>query len=499
MGAGQSRIVVQFVTESVLLSLIGAALGLIVASWSLVAIKAGMPAEVEKYILGWKDISLDGRALAFTVLAAVAAGILAGLAPAWQCSRPNLAQALKEGGRGGSAGRERHRLRDVLVAAEIALSVVLLVGASLMVRGVSATSQDDRAFEPKTLLTFQLAITETKYREPYQEAAFYRDLLQKLRAVPGAQAVAAVSSLPHSGHSSWRPIVIEGQVPEPGYAPTAQIQAASASYFRTLHVPLLAGRLLAESDGAETPPVVVISEAMARRWWPGQPFPLGKRIRFGSPDAGARWFTIAGVAGNVLANIFQRGPRPMVFVPYQQLPGRWMDFAIRAAGDPMRLAPAATAAIRSIDPQQPVSGVFTLDVLRRNEATGLLLRSIGDGRLRFAGAGTLGGGSLRRDVLPGGAADSRNRNPHGVGSGQSYRARYRLPAWPGDRRGRPGGGISFGVRAGGQTGVVDLGRSGERPGHVHRHPVAAAECGRPRHLHPGAARHRHRSHCGFTV
>jgi putative ABC transport system permease protein len=372
MGAGQGRIVVQFVTESVLLSLMGAALGLLVANWSLAASKSAMPPDVEKYILGWKDIGLDGRALAFTALAAVAAGILAGLAPAWQCTRPNLAQALKDGGRGSSAGRERHRLRDVLVGLEIALSVVLLVGASLMVRGVSATAREDRAFEPETLLTFQLAITETKYHEPFQEAAFYRELLEKLRAIPGAQSVAAVSSMPHGGHASWRPIVIEGRVSEPGNAPTAQIQAASASYSRTLHVPLLAGRLLAESDGADTLPVAVITEAMARRYWPGQPFPLGKRIRIVSPELPARWFTIAGVTGNVTANVYQRGPRPMVFVPYQQLPRRWMDFAIRAPGDPLRLAPAAIAAVRSIDPQQPVSNVFTLDVLRQHEATGLL-------------------------------------------------------------------------------------------------------------------------------
>jgi len=371
MGAARRRIVVQFVTESLLLALAGATLGLVVASWSLVAIKAGMPADVEKYILGWKEISLDSRALAFTMLAAVATGILAGLAPAWQSSRPNLTTTLKEGGRGSSAGRERHLLRDLLVAAEIALSVVLLVGASLMVRGVAVTAKDDRAYQPESLLTFELAITEAKYHAPYQQAAFYHDLLEKLKAIPGVESAAAVTSLPHNGHYT-RSIAIEGRTPEPGNAPAAQIQAASANYLRTMHVPLLAGRLLAESDSADTLPVAVITEAMARRYWPGEPFPIGKRVRMASGDARARWFTIVGVTANVVSTMWDRGPRPMMFMPYQQFPRLWMDFAIRTTGDPMRLAPPALAAVRSLDPQQPVSYVFTLDVLRRHEATGLL-------------------------------------------------------------------------------------------------------------------------------
>src|SRR5437764_2987912 len=129
--------------------------------------RGGMPPEVEKYILGWQDMRLDSRTLLFTVLAAVASGILAGLAPAWQCSRPNLAESLKEGGRGGTAGKSRHRLRKILVAAEVALAVVLLVGAGLMVRGFRAMVRTGQAFEPATLLSLRLAVTNTKYREPY--------------------------------------------------------------------------------------------------------------------------------------------------------------------------------------------------------------------------------------------------------------------------------------------------------------------------------------------
>jgi putative ABC transport system permease protein len=373
VGAARRRIIVQLVTESVLVSLAGAALGLLVAGWSLVAIKAGMPPEVERYVLGWKEIALDGRALAFTILAAVVTGILAALAPAWQSSRLNVPLALREGGRGSTAGRDHHRVRDLLVAAEIALSTVLLVGASLMVRGVSTMAHADRSYEPESLLTFQLALSEARYHEPYRQAAFYDQVLAKLRAIHGAQAVAAVSSVPHSDHEYWLPITIEGRPNQTGDAPYAQIQPASANYLRTLHVPLLAGRMLAEADGPQAQPVAVITDGMTRRFWPGQPPPIGKRIAIGAEDAHPRWFTIVGVTHDVVDNIFDRGPILMVFVPYPQFPRPQMDFAVRcAAGDPMRLARAAIAAVRSVDPQQPVSQVFTLDVLARHEATGML-------------------------------------------------------------------------------------------------------------------------------
>ena len=372
IGASRRRIVVQFVTESVLLSFAGAALGLLVAGWSLVVIKAGMPAEVEKYILGWKEIALDGRALAFTTLAALVAGILSGLAPAWHCARPNLAQSLKEGGRGGTAGREHHRLRDILVASEIALSVVLLVGAGLMVRGVSAMAAGDRAYEPASLLTFQMAVTESKYKEPARAAAFYRDLVEKLGAIPGVRSAAAVTAVPHSYHGTWRAFDIEGKAPREGDRPGAQVQTVTPGFFRTMRLPVLAGRPLSAADGTDTLPVAVVSETMLRRFWPGEPAPLGKRIRIETPRSTPRWFTIVGVAGDGVQSSFDRGPRPILYVSLEQMPAFSSDFVVRTAGDPMRIAPAAIAAVRSLDPAQPVSQVFTLDVLRRNEATGLL-------------------------------------------------------------------------------------------------------------------------------
>src|SRR4029077_17799808 len=172
LGASRWRVIAQLVTESVLLSLGGAALGLLIARWGVGMMKGGMPPEIQRYILGWKDISLDARTLLFALLAAVTAGILAGLAPAWQCSRPNLVNALKDGGRGASSGGSHHRLRNILVAAEVALAVVLLVGAGLMVRGFRPQVDCGKNPEPASLLPLRLAIPDNKYHEPHQRNAF---------------------------------------------------------------------------------------------------------------------------------------------------------------------------------------------------------------------------------------------------------------------------------------------------------------------------------------
>jgi putative ABC transport system permease protein len=379
LGAGRGRLVAQLLTESVLLCLLGAALGLLVASWGLDLNRAGMPPEVEKHVLGFKDISLNGRALAFTLAAAVLSGILAGLAPAWQGSRTNVNEALKEGGRGGGApsepGRGKHRLRAILVAAEIALAVVLLVGAGLMVRGFQTLAASGARYEPATMLTLELEISDNKYRESYQQAAFYRQVLERTSAIPGVRSAVAASSMPYNGQPPWRVFTIEGKPPEPGNLPSGAYQSVSVNYFETMHIPLLAGRLLSASDGAQTFRAAVISERMARRWWPGEALPVGRRIQIGVPEEAGRWLTIVGVVGNAPQSVFNREPVCMVYVPYVQAPRTGMDIGVRAwpegHPDPTRLAPAVTAAIRSVDPEQPITLVATLEALRRDEALGI--------------------------------------------------------------------------------------------------------------------------------
>ncbi|MGA3016565.1 MAG: ABC transporter permease [Bryobacteraceae bacterium] len=370
LGAGRGRIVTQLVTESVLLALAGAALGLLVANWGIGLIRAGMPPEIERYIVGWKDIRLDGRALGFTLAAALASGILVGLAPAWQNSRPNLTDALKEGGRGGSGTRAHYRLRSILVAAEMALAVVLLVGAGLMMRGFHNLMISGENLEPNSLLTMRLGLPDTKYHEPHQMAAFYQEALRRIEAIPGVRSAVAVTSLPYSDHSSNRLFTIEGRPVEPGNAPVGMYQLTSSKYFDTLHVALRSGRLLTEADGPDAPRVAVINQSLADRWWKNES-PVGHRVKIGKADSKEAWLTIVGVVSDVVHNPYSREPRRMMFLPYQQAPGLWMDVGVRTAGDPLQLAPAVTAAIRSIDPELPISNMQTLEKSLHDSAIGL--------------------------------------------------------------------------------------------------------------------------------
>ena len=370
LGAGRWRVIAQLVTESLILSLTGAALGLMLARWGVRMISRGMPPEIARYISGWNQMTIDTRALAFTLLAAVLAGVISGIAPAWQCSRPNLTDALKEGGRGGTAGKGRHWLRNVLVAVEVALAVVLLVGAGLMVRGFRALVDDGGKLQPATLLSLRLAVTEHRYQQPHEIAAFYRQVLDRVQALPGVTSVAAVTAMPYADHSSSRTVTIEGKPVEPGNQPWGMYQVASASYFPTLHVGLTSGRFLNESDGANAPKVAVVSKRFVERWLKNES-PLGKHFKLGSPDATGPWMTIVGVVADLPHNPYERQPRPTFYVPFPQDPTLWMDIGVRTVGDPLRIAPSVTAAIRSVDAEQPITEMQTVEKAIHNRAIGL--------------------------------------------------------------------------------------------------------------------------------
>jgi putative ABC transport system permease protein len=368
LGAGRARIVTQLVTESVVLSLAGGILGLLVAYFSLNLIRGGMPPEIQRYIVGWSEMQLDTRALAFTMTAALASGILAGLAPAWQNSKPNLTDALREGGRSSSGSRRRHVLRNVLVGGEIALAVVLLVGASLMVRGFHNLLVTGEKLEPATLLTMRLALTEAKYREPHQISGFYRDVLTRVNAIPGVRSAAAVTAMPYSNHANWRGFTIEGQTAEPGNEPDAMYQVASPEYFAIAHVPLREGRFLNGGDGADSTPVILVSESAVARYWHGKS-PLGERVTI--TDSKLPPMKIVGVVGDMMHNPYDRNPRRCLYVAYQQAPTRWMDIGVRTAGNPLLVAPNITAAIRAVDSEQPVTEMQSMEKSIHDRAIGL--------------------------------------------------------------------------------------------------------------------------------
>jgi len=370
LGAGRARIITQLLTENVLLALGGALFGIVLARWGVTMMTNAMPAEVRRYILGWNGMQIDSRALLFTIVIAVFSGIIAGLSPAWQCSRPNLTDALKEGGRSSSVGKARQRFRNVLVAAEVALAVVLLVGASLMVRGFQTVVKNGAALEPSTLLTMRLAITNNKYPEKYMAAEFYRKVLESLQALPSVRSAVAVSALPYSDHSDGRALLIEGRAVEPGNQPTGMYQVASFNYFNTLHIPLRAGRLFTAGDGADAPKVAIVSQRMVDRWWKNES-PIGRRIKVGNLSANGPWYTIVGVVGDVMHSPYDRVPRRTVYLPYQQAPSFWMDIGVRTAGNPLSVAPSVIAAIRSVDPEQPITDMYTLERSIHNRAIGL--------------------------------------------------------------------------------------------------------------------------------
>jgi putative ABC transport system permease protein len=370
LGASRWRIVVQLITESVLLAVLGALLGLALGKLGMGMIKSGMPVELQRFVLGWKDIQLDGRVLIFTLAVAVLSGILAGLAPALQSSRPNLSDALKEGSRAGS-GVVRHRLRNVLVAAEIAITVVLLVAAGLMVRGFQAQVSNSAGLDPGTLLTLRVPLTSNKYREPHQIVAFYQNVLARISTLPAVRSAAAVSALPFSGHASNRTYTIEDRpLEKPDDMPKGMYQVASPSYFATLHIPLISGRLLSESDGADAPKVAVISKRMATRWWKNQS-PLGQHIRVGSQEVESPWLTIVGVVDDIVHSPYDREPRRTVYVPLQQAPAPWMDLAVRTTGDPLLAGRTVMAAIRTVDPEQSAGDMQTMERAIHNSAIGL--------------------------------------------------------------------------------------------------------------------------------
>jgi len=371
LGAGRRRLMALLLTESLLLALAGGGLGLLVASWGLDAWRSSLPAGAEKMVAGLAAIALDRRALLFALLAAVASGILSGLAPAWQWARPDLYEALKEGGQAGSATRSGHRLRGALVAGEIALTVVLLTGAGLMIRGFLALTRSGASLQPASLLTLRLAVSDARYGEDYQLADFYRRVLERVAAVPGVRAAAGATSTPYSDHFTTRPFAIEGRPPEPGHAREAALQTVSANYLATMRVPLVAGRRIEDRDTADAPLVAVVNQHLARRWWPGGESPLGHRIQIGDGSRPRPWTTIVGVVGDETFSIFDRAPHAILYVPYMQAPRGKMDIGVRAAGDPASLIGSIAAAVHSVDPEQPVTGVRTVEVQIHEQALGL--------------------------------------------------------------------------------------------------------------------------------
>jgi len=361
VGATRWRIVRQLLSESLVLGLLGAGAGLLLAEWAIYFIQANMPPDLVRFVAGWDQIRLDGTVFVFGLAVAAVAGILAGLAPAFQSWRPDLNSVLKEGARTSSGSRSSHRLRSAFVVAQVSLALVLMVGAGLMVRGFRALLDTNRRFQPESLLTLRLTLPDSpSYKDPHRRAAFYDQTLKELAALQGVRAATLVTGFPFSGLMNDGPFSIAGQPPtDAGVQRFAVIKDISPNYFATMGAPLVEGRAFSDFDGPDSPPVALVSERLTKLYWPDKSA-VGRSIKVGEQPS-EPWLTIVGVVGDIKYNWSASSPEPVIYRPYRQSPQHYVAFGLRAVGDPDSLVSAVRLAVARVSSDQPIFNVETLD------------------------------------------------------------------------------------------------------------------------------------------
>jgi putative ABC transport system permease protein len=357
MGAGRRRLIGQLLAESAVFAVLGGILGIALAAAALRTFAGYVPAG----LVDAGGFSLDARAVAFTGALCIAATVLAGLVPALQMSRPDVAGTLREGTRAGAGTAGSHRTRSALLVAEVAVAVLLLIGAGLLLRSFARLLSVDPGFRPRGVLAFELGLSRAAY-PPAMRLPFYQRVVEGARALPGVAAAAMISELPMGGTETVTGITIEGQPkPKPGQAPTLPVRRVSPGYFELMGIRLLRGRLFAEADRMGTLPVAVIDDTMARTFWPGQD-PLGKRIREGGGDT---WYTVVGVVRDLHESGLQDEVHPELYQLTSQVPPDSVSFmmriVLRTAGDPRSLAAGVQDVVHHVDPNQPVSRVRTME------------------------------------------------------------------------------------------------------------------------------------------
>jgi len=362
IGASRMRIARQLLTESVLLSLCGGALGVLLALASLKWVRILGPGSVPRLDF----ISIDGRVLLFTLFISLVSGTIFGLAPALRVSHIDLNSALKEGGRGDSGagamwGRGKS-LRKSLVVSELALSVLLLIGATLLIRSFANLQSVSPGFNPKNVLTMELTMTSDRYRQDQTAVlAAYKQIMDQLARLPGVQSVGAITSLPLSQMFAWGPITVEGRIPPPGENfINADIRVTAGHYFEAMHIPLLAGRFFNESDTKTSLPVGIVDEYMAKELWPSQSA-LGKRLHNGGITDKEPWITVVGVVGRIKQYTLDSDSRIAIYYPQAQFVTREMNVVVRSSGDPAALYSAARQEIQSVDRDLPIFHVVTME------------------------------------------------------------------------------------------------------------------------------------------
>jgi putative ABC transport system permease protein len=374
LGASRWRVLRQLLTENLLIAWIGAAGGLAVGWLHLHFTLITMPARIAKYIPGWANTTLSLRALAFSVLLAIVAGIVATIAPALEALRVNPVEQLKAGGR-SSIGGGRARLRTVFSVAQIALAVALVVGAALISKGMSSLLHKADVYSPQRALIFTVNLPDARYNTPEKLSAFYRDSLDRLRALPGVTHADTVAALPYSDDGWVRDFAIENRPVMPGKYQSAIQLAVSDSYFDTLHIPIVSGRGFNRSDTLGTVPSAIVSERLVAQYFPGQN-PIGKRVHLGAKDGKDPWLTIVGIARETSYEMWDQTPRAVVYLSATQVPMNDVRFILYTDGDPLALAQPVHRAIAAIDPLLPLKDVESWAQYQREALVGLIYVSV---------------------------------------------------------------------------------------------------------------------------
>jgi putative ABC transport system permease protein len=359
LGAGRGRILRQFLTEGLVTSLLAVLASLPLSSLAAREIRQNMPADIVRFLPGWDHIALDGRSFAFSLALGVLATLFFTLVPALRASRGGLVDALKEGGRSATAGSARQRGRNVLVVAQVAGALTLVVVAGLAVKSSRDFLSGPQGYDPEHLLTLRITLPETRYREPDARRVFARSVEDRLSALPGVTGAAFANVLPGRPGNASRPIQVEGEpAPDRSNPPAVDLRTVSPGYFDTLRLPILAGRSLGPADDEKSLPVAVVSRALGERYWPGRD-PIGRRFRLG--DENTPWITVVGVSGDVIHHWATRRNHPTCYRPDAQGPATPnISFALRTAGDPEAVAPAVRLAIAAVDPDQAAYQVWSM-------------------------------------------------------------------------------------------------------------------------------------------
>ena len=356
LGAGWTRLVRQLLTESILLAILGGAAGLAIAQASLMVVRAMNPGNIPRL----EDISIDGTVLGFTFGVSLVTGILFGLAPAWRAVKVDLNTSLKSGGRSGQSDGglrlARRRLRGLLVVSELALSLMLLIGAGLLIRSFVRLQGVPPGFAADHVLTMEVAATGPKYRQDKPTAQFFHEIEGRVARLPGVKSEGLVDVLPMTGTVGWGGINVEGFTPPPGQELQVDRRSASADYFHTMEIPLRRGRFFNEQDTAEKPTAVIIEEKFAQRFWPHDD-PIGKHLW----DDPKKPYTIVGVVGVVKQYGLDTDGKIAVYFAHQQFPDNQMYLVARTAGDPAQLSGAMVREVHAVDPDVPVFGVRTMN------------------------------------------------------------------------------------------------------------------------------------------